>query len=170
MTRPALRFAIAPLELAQDRSGFVCGVAALDRYFQVQAGQDSRRGVASVFVAIEPDSQAIRGFYSLAMAAIRLDALPEATARKLPRYPTLPAVRVGRLAVHLAAQGQGLAEHLLMDALSRSLRSEVAWVAAVVDAKDETARAFYARYGFEALQDGALHLYLMRSVVESVLG
>ena len=33
--------------------------------------------------------------------------LPAATARKLPRYPTVPAVRMGRLAVDQAFNSRG---------------------------------------------------------------
>jgi hypothetical protein len=57
-----------------------------------------------------------------------------------------------------------------MDAMARSLRSEVAWAAFVVDAKDETARAFYAKYGFQSLLDDPNHLFLMRATIGPLLG
>lgn len=62
--------------------------------------------------------------------------------QKLPRYPTVPAVRMGRLAVHLAFKGQGLGGALLADALVRAASSEIAAYALTVDAKDEQAAAF----------------------------
>ena len=69
--------------------------------------------------------------------------LPAGTGKKLPRYPTVPAVRMGRLAVDQAFKGQGLGGALLADALDRAARSEIAAFALMVDAKDETAAAFY---------------------------
>jgi hypothetical protein len=47
------------------------------------------------------------------MAAANLDLIPEEIARKMPRYPTVPAVRLGHLAVHQDVQRKGLGKHLL---------------------------------------------------------
>jgi GNAT superfamily N-acetyltransferase len=164
------RIAIVPLDQRHDRQEFRCGVAALDRYLCEQAGQDVRRNVATVLVAEDRATVAVHGFYTLAMAGVLLDRLPEPLRRKMPRYPTVPAVRLGRLAVSLGARGSGLGAHLLMDAMSRSLRNEVAWAAFLVDAKNDVARSFYARYGFQSLLDDPHHLFLVRRSVEPLLG
>ena len=79
-------------------------------------------------------------------------------------------VRLGRLAVAVTDKGRGLGKWLLMDAMARSLASEVAWAAFVVDAKDESARSFYLQYGFLALADDPLHLFLPRATVEGAFG
>ena len=164
------RYAVVPLERRHDRTAFRCGVEPLDRYLHQQAGQDARRNVASVFVAEENDAGAIHGFYTLSMASVLLDELPDALRRKMPRYPTIPAVRLGRLAVAQDARGTGLGAHLLMDAMARSLASEIAWAAFVVDAKDDKARSFYEKYGFLSLRDDANHLFLPRKTVEPLFG
>ena len=62
----------------------------------------------------------------MASASALLADLPAATARKLSRYPTVPAVRMCRLAVDQAFKGQGLGGALLADALERAARSEIA--------------------------------------------
>lgn len=160
------RFIVGPLEARHDRGTFACGVDALDAYLRTQASQDVRRNVAAVFVAEDRATGAVAGFYSLSMAAVLLNRLPEKLARRMPRYPTVPAVRLGRLAVRLEARGQGLGAHLLMDAMARSLRSEVAWAAFLVDAKDEEARSFYLHLGFQSFADERNHLFLMRGTVE----
>ena len=46
-------------------------------------------------------------FYTLAAASIALGDLPEALQKKLPRHPSVPAVRMGRLAVAISAAGRG---------------------------------------------------------------
>ena len=75
-------------------------------------------------------------------------------------YPTVPAVRMGRLAVDQAFQGQGLGGALLADALTRAARSEIAAFALVVDAKDEAATAFYRHHGFISLPYSPQTLFL----------
>ncbi len=164
------RYAVVPLDRRHDREAFRCGVEALDGYFRLHASQDVRRSVSSLFVAEEVGSGDVHGFYTLSMAAVLLDRLPDSLQRKMPRYPAIPAVRLGRLAVALVARGNGLGEHLLMDAMARSLRSEVAWAAFLVDAKDDGARSFYARYGFHSLLDDQNHLFLVRRSLESLFG
>lgn len=52
--------------------------------------------VAAPFVAVDQDGQ-ILGYYTLSAYAMLLRELPEAMARKLPRYPLLPATLLGRL-------------------------------------------------------------------------
>ena len=103
------------------------------------------------------------------MAAVLLDKLPEALAKKMPRYPTVPDVRLGRLAVHVDARGSGPGAHRLADAMARSLGSEVAWAAFLVDAKDETGRSWCVKFGYHSSADDVNHLYLPRATIEPLL-
>jgi hypothetical protein len=48
---------------------------------------------------------ALRAYYTLASASVLLADLPANLRKKLPRYPTVPSVRMGRLAVDQAFQG-----------------------------------------------------------------
>lgn len=152
-------FRLVPLDAAHDRSGFSSGAPLLDRYLQEQVTQDMRRRVTACFVALS-DAQRIAGYYTLASASVLLADLPTPTAKKLPRYPTVPAVRLGRLAVDQAFKGQGLGGALLADALDRAARSEIAAYALLVDATDAAASAFYRHHGFIALPDSPLTLFL----------
>jgi ribosomal protein S18 acetylase RimI-like enzyme len=156
----SVRFRIEVLAPRHERSGFDCGVEPLNRYFHQQVSQDIRRRVTACFVAVAEGSGEIAGYYTLASASVALAELPEDVAKKLPRYPTVPAVRMGRLAIARAFAGQGLGATLLADALTRSLRAEIPAFALIVDAKDEQAAAFYRHHGFLALQSDPLTLFL----------
>ena len=162
-------FRIVPLDSTHDRSGFNSGVSALDNYFRQQATQDARRNVARCFVATD-EAERIAGYYTLASASVPLLALPENIAKKLPRYPSIPAVRMGRLAVDRDFQGQRLGAGLLADALMRTLRAEIAAYALLVDAKDETAAAVYRHHGFAALPQSPRTLMLPLAVAAKMLG
>src|SRR3546814_16593452 len=73
------------------RSGFSCGVEALDRYLQSQASQDARRRVAAPYVLIEPPSPNVLGFYTLSNTSIQPAEFTGALVKTLPRYHVLPA-------------------------------------------------------------------------------
>ncbi|TSE35511.1 hypothetical protein Tchar_00707 [Tepidimonas charontis] len=108
-------FHVVPLDATHDRSAFDCDSPALNRYLREQVSQDVRRRVAACFVAITAEGR-IAGYYTLASASLWLADLPPSTAKRLPRYPTVPAVRMGRLAVDRRFRGQGLGGALLAEA------------------------------------------------------
>lgn len=153
-------FLVEPLAKKHCRDNFSCGIEALDRYFREQVTQDLRRRVATCFVAAERDTHAVAGFYTLAATSIALGSLPEALRKKLPRYPTVPAVRMGRLAVATTFSGRGLGAALLADALARTMNSDIAAYALIVDAKDEAAAHFYQHHQFSPFSANPLMLYL----------
>jgi hypothetical protein len=125
-----------------DRRSFTRGSDALDRYFRERVSQDARRRVASCFVATGADGD-VAGYYTPAATALALDALPLERARTLPRYPVVPAILIGRLAIASSHHGKRLGAALVADAILRSTRSEVSGFALVVDAKDEIAARFH---------------------------
>jgi GNAT superfamily N-acetyltransferase len=149
------------LSAQHDRSSFTCGVSALDDYFQNQAGQDARRSVTRVYVAVDDITGAIVGFYTLSATSIAWMDIPENIARKLPRYP-IPAALIGRLAVDRRFRRHNFGKYLLFNALDRivALARQIALFAVVVDAKDNTAAGFYTRYGFQPLSNQGLRLLL----------
>lgn len=161
-------FSVVPLDLDTDRSGFECGVEPLNRYFKTQVSQDIKRRVTACFTALDVSGR-VAGYYTLASASILLTDLAENLAKKLPRYPHVPAVRMGRLAVDQDFKSKGLGAALLADALRRAVTAEIAAYAFVVDAKDEVAAEFYAHHGFIATADNPLFLYLPLATVKDLI-
>lgn len=164
----AAKFSVAALDLSVDRTGFESGVEPLDRYFRHQVRQDIRRRVTACFVAADLDGR-IAGYYTLASASLMLTDLPESLAKKLPRYPSVPAVRMGRLAVDHVFRREGLGAALLADALRRAAKAEIAAYAFLVDAKDTSAAKFYAHHGFTAFPEQPLFLFLPLATVKSMI-
>ncbi|MBK1725318.1 GNAT family N-acetyltransferase [Thiocystis violacea] len=157
---------VIPLSAAHDRGAFDSGSEPLDRYFRSQVTQDMRRRVTACFVALTSDGR-IAGYYTLASASIQLADLPAAKVKKLPRYPSVPAVRLGRLAVDQIFRGQGLGGALLADALARAARSEIAAYALLVEAKDQSAESFYRHHGFLALPESPMTLFVPLATIDS---
>lgn len=147
---------------------FSCGVEALDAYLKKQASQDARRNVSSVFVGLENTSGRIIGYYTLSAATIDFSGLPPNEGKRLPRYPQVPAVRPGRLAVDLKFQGRNIGSLLLLDALKRRCASEIAWAFFLVEAKNERVCAFYKRFHFATFSDNVLAMWMKRKQAETI--
>lgn len=155
------------LQKLHDRSRFSCGVQALDNYLKKQANQDINRDIAAIYVLTEEGSNVVLGYYTLSSTIISLDDLPNAISKRLPKYPNLPAILIGRLALDKRCQSKGYGEILLVDALKRSLdlSNAMGSMAVVVDAINEKAKSFYERFGFISFQDIHCRLFItMKSI------
>ena len=116
--------------------------------------------MANCFVAVVEGRSAVAGYYTLSATSVFFDSLPEAFRKRLPRYPAVPAALLGRSAVDLQHRGKGLGEALLLDAVRRTLRADLAAAIFVVDAKNEEATRFYRTYSFLEIGPGLTKLYL----------
>jgi GNAT superfamily N-acetyltransferase len=147
---------------SQQRQEFDCGIAELNRYVHQQMSQDAKRNIAAPFVLLN-ENQVI-GFYTLSASSVNVSDLPAALIKKLPKYPLVPVALLGRLAVDKNYQKQGLGDFLLMDALKRAvvLSEQIAIMAVVVDAINDSASRFYQQYGFEELTANRLFLPLQK--------
>jgi GNAT superfamily N-acetyltransferase len=161
---------VQPFAKDHERAGFSCGSPALDDFIRTRVSQYEKRRLGKTFVAVPIASKQVIGFYTLAAGGVSFEHLPSDAARKLPKHP-VPVVLLARLAVDQAAQGRGLGEGLLLDALQRTLdlSSSLGVHAVEVDALNDRAAAFYRKYGFTPLLDEALHLYLPISTIEEML-
>ena len=119
-------------------------------------------------MAVSIAAQDVAGYYTLTATSVALSSFSPEIVKKLPRYPVVPAVLLGRLAVARHYQGQGLGGILLADALSRTSRAEFGVFAMVVDAKDEAAQRFYEHHGFTLLAGETRRLCLPIAAAQKV--
>ena len=154
------RFAITPLTKAHQRADFTCGNDRIDSYFRETVSQDVKRRFATCFVAIEIASERVAGFYTLSSRNVPLIDVPAPLAKKLPRYPTVPAVLIGWLGRHRDFAGLGLGDALLFDAIKTVASGQIGAHAIFADAIEDEAAAFYAAFGFVPLAQRPRTLYL----------
>ena len=153
---------VVPLETSHQVNKFDCENADLNFFLQATAGQHQRKFLSKTYVLIDDDAPTeVLGFYTLAVRRMisKLE-LPPAMAKRLPR--DIPGLSLARLAVDRNVKGQGLGEYLLFDGMHRARRvaTEIGGFAIFVDAKDDTAAAFYRRYGFTSFPDNPLILLM----------
>lgn len=161
-----------------DRSSFTCGVASLDDYIKTRASQELKKRVSTPYVLTDSPDSKVLGYYCLSsyslakppLCGIAMTDLEASTSKKLPRYPLLPAVLLGRLAVDTGYQGRGYGEFLLLDAMKRCLElsDRLAAVAMLVDAISQGAASFYKDYGFIEFPDDRMKLYILMAEIEKL--
>ena len=158
---------VVGLDRRHDRANFDCGNTDLNTFLQRLARQQSDKDFSRTYVAVKADSDKIDGFYAISSASVDFKNWP--AGLKLPRYP-VPVVLLGRLAVDISAQGQGVGLMLLQHAMQLAVvtAEKIGVYAVVVDAKNEAAAGFYQRYGFqrfEAQADRLPRLFLTTEII-----
>ena len=162
---------VEPLGKGHQRGEFSCGHASLDDFLKKYATQYARRKLGTTYVATQRDQSRVLGYYTLAPSHFEFAEAPEKLLKGLPKHP-LPSLLLARLAVDQSNRGQGLGKRLLFDAFDRCLRvaREVAFRAVEVEAIDDAAAAFYAKYGFLPFPSNPHHLAIAIETIEEALG
>lgn len=142
-----------------DRNSFDCGVSPLNDYLKKYALQNQKKDAARTYVATRGNR--VVGYYSLAYGSVSLEEAPQRVKSGLPMHP-IPVILLARLAVDSTEHGKGLGAALLKDALLRTMQAaEIAGLRAMlVHAKDDSAKRFYEKYGFESSPIDAYHLFM----------
>ncbi len=138
---------------------FDCGEDHLNTWLRRRARRNQADGSSRTWVVA--DDERIVGFYASSAAVLLRTSATRRAARNQP--DPLPALLLGRLAGDQKHQGRGLGAALLKHFLLKSI--EIADVTGVrvllVHAKDQSAAAFYQRYGFEPSPIDDLTLMLL---------
>jgi GNAT superfamily N-acetyltransferase len=166
---------VRPLLASDDRTSFVSGDDALDRFFRHYAGQNQfRHHLGVTYVAL--GGERILGFATVSAGDIEPDRV-----RSGSRMPyRLPVLRLARLAVLQEAQGRGIGATLLRHVLrlANEMNGAVGCAGVVADAK-VSAVAFYERYGFAEIDliEGTSHarpepivMFLSQRAIQRGLG
>ena len=127
-----------PLAPSHDLSQFSSGVPTLDAWLRGKARQNEARGGARTYVAC--DGHRVAGFYSLAASSVKRRRLSSRVGRNMPD-PIL-VILLGQLAVDEDYSRRALAASRMIGAR-----------AVVVQAIDERAQTFCARFGYRPFSD-----------------
>jgi GNAT superfamily N-acetyltransferase len=159
-----------PISKHHDRAAFNCGDDVLNQFLFRHARQSHEKGGAKTYLAVSERDKKILGYYSLSPASITYDRTPEVVKRGLARHD-VPVFRLGRLAVDISAQRQGLGGQLLLAAGRRCLlvASQAGGVALLIDAKNEQVAKWYTSFGAVPLLDAPLSLLLAFKTIHAAL-
>jgi Acetyltransferases len=158
---------VRKLEADDPVDAFDCGQPELNRYLQRYALLNQKANSAKTYITCAGSS--IAGYYSLSVAGVDHASAPLRVVKGLARHP-IPVMLLARLAVDQSFQGQRLGSALLKDALLRTLQvADIVGIRAViVHAKDDAARQWYERFGFEPGPIAPLQLFLLLKDIQHI--
>lgn len=163
-------YCITHLDKKHIKNKFQCGIDVLDDYIKTQASQDIKKNVAVTYVMTGHDSEQVIGYYTLSSIGVIARELPDDIVKKLPRYPVLPGILIGRLARDKAYYGKEIGQYLLIDALKRSVEisAQLGMVAVIVDAMNDKAVTFYEDFGFLRFPDNPRRLFISVGTIKKL--
>lgn len=158
-----------PLDKLQVRTSFDCEVELLNDYLKKYALQNQKKDAARTYVITNEENQII-GYYTLVFGSVSIEETTPEISAGLGKYP-IPIILLARLAIDKNQKDKGLGKGLMKDALLRAVRaSEIAGLRAfLVHAKDETAKTFYEKLGFQPALHNEFHLFMKMSDIRASL-
>lgn len=130
------------------RKAFDCGIRELNQFLQQQARQKTVKHISKTYVACRDSAPTtIIGYHTLTGYSV----ITPPNHRDYKKYPhPLSAVKLARLAVDRAHQGQRLGEQLLIDAIYRTVLVEpqISAIGLFVDPMSPEVIPFYQQYDF----------------------
>lgn len=140
---------LAPQPLADHHrlDDFRCGVESLDEWLVKRARANGVSGASRTFVVVD-DADVVVGYYSLSTGSVLRRSVPRALRHGAP--DPVPVLLIGRFAVSVDHQGEGLGRSMLQDALLRCARqsAQIGFMAVLVHPVDDDAERFWRRFGF----------------------
>lgn len=163
-------YEITKLSNRHKKHHFTCSSVPLDNYLKTQSSQDMKKNISMTYALTLAGLNDVIGYYTLSSIGIDASELPDEVIKKLPKYPLLPGILLGRLAINSSHQSQGIGALLLIDALKRSLSisEQIGINAVIVDAKNKAAANFYAHYGFIEFPSNNLKLFMPMNTIKSL--
>ena len=155
------------IQAHHDLTAFDCSAPDLNDWLRQQALRNEASGASRTYVICA--ERRVVGYYALATGAIARAAATSKVRRQMP--DPIPVMIIGRLAVDVQHQGQGLGYGLLRDALLRTLHvAEHAGIRAVLlHAMTAEAKRFYQRAGFRESPLDPLTLMVAIAEIDRVL-
>jgi GNAT superfamily N-acetyltransferase len=158
--------AVTLLKSEHERVAFDSGSEPLNSYLKAYALQNQKRNMVRNYVCCDRNNS-VKGFYSLTYGQLTTDELPSPVTKGIGKYP-IPVMILARLGVDKEYQGLKLGSALLKDAILRTMQAaEIAGLKLLlVHAKDNQARAFYERHGFEPSLLDPLKMFLPMNLIK----
>lgn len=144
---------------------FDCGNDDLNTWLIKRAQKNEGRYARTLVVC--DDRQRVKGYHCLAAGSVERSSLGKPLQRNAPEV--IPVIVLGRLAVDLSLQGQGIGILPLNDAFRRTLRAStsVGVRLLLLHAKNDSVREYYDRFGFRPLPEHPLTMVLpMETIAE----
>lgn len=130
------------LDASYNYSSFDCGNEALNQFLVTRSKTEEGQRLSKTKIAKSENDEVV-GFYTVSPTVVAKQSLASSEARGIP-YPEIPAIRIGRLAVHKKYQRTGVGKTILQDALMHCLRisNQLGGRVVIVDAKNEKVASF----------------------------
>jgi GNAT superfamily N-acetyltransferase len=153
-----------PLAETDNRSNFDCGRESMNQWFRRHAWANHAAGISRTNIICDIATGQLLGYVTLSAGQIERAALHKSHQRNKP--DPVPATLLGQLAIHKDHQGRGYARSLLLFALRAALKAsrEIGSFGVVTHPIDESARSFYARWGFQDLPFDPRRAMIVRMV------
>lgn len=159
-----------PLTAEHELDEFCCGKTVLDDWLTSSALRAQVAGSARTYVWTDGDTEKIWAYFAISPTEV-VRSTDGISCQLSGGYSRIPGYLVGRLALHQSLHGRRLGSQLLLDVVSKVVAAaEVGGGRLiVVDAVDDEAHSFYAKFGFMPVRNRPDRLVMKVSTARAAL-
>lgn len=150
------------------REDFESRDETLNNFLKQRANQEHKKSISDTYVltdSLEP--QMILGYFTLSNNSVTLSNLPEQYKKRLPSYPNIGTILLGRMARDLRTPS-GFGRVILKEILKKSLERGTFFALEVI-AKNNALVNYYISFGFIPLLDNKKHLFLPKATINKLI-
>jgi hypothetical protein len=165
-----IEIVIEPLDSIYERGAFSCqSTPLIQNYCRNNALKDHNLYKVRVYVAHQPGSNRVIGYYSLTLTSLTPAEVSEEANKKFERVDSVPAIYLALLGVCDSSAGCKIGKKLTAHAIERALDiSELAGAYAItLDALDDEVARMYGDLGFESFAEGERKMFMPLSVART---
>jgi GNAT superfamily N-acetyltransferase len=165
---------IRKLEVSDKTADFDCGDPPLNDYLRRYAFNNQGHMVGTTYVSVYVPSSQVIGYYTIATTNIPRSAIPERHLKGLPKYQDMPALLLGRFAVHRQEQRKKIGELLIAHCLDMCLHiGKLCGARYLLTDAYESAVSWYEKFGFAKVHGSSnpntTKMFLDLAVVRSAI-
>jgi len=150
-----MKIQIESLSRSHASADFDCGEPDLNEWLRRYARQNQSRHLSRTLVATDSGSSKVFGYCTISVTTV-------ADSKSYRKGYVIPVLLIGRVAVELEAQGQGIGRLLLATALNLALEidAKVGIQQVMITANNSSLARYYERFGFKVVDPESLTLAL----------
>jgi hypothetical protein len=153
------------------REGFFNRDPIIQDFFRNRASKEHKLHLSDTYVLVDDsDVSVVLGFFTILGSTILVDGIPSEYKKRLPDYPRISTILVGRMGRDFNLTKAGFGKIVLKEAMRSSLERG-SFFALELYSKNESLTKYYERFGFIQLIDNNRHLILPYSTLaKAVIG
>lgn len=143
---------------------------SIESFLKKRANKEHKQNISDTYVIVDNlRTSEIFGYFTLSNSSILIQNLPESLVKKLPSYPSVGTVLLGRIGRDYNLTPRGFGAIILKEAMRKSLERG-SFFALELKAKNESLVRYYERFDFIRINSAGYDMIIPYLIIKKSVG